>query len=60
MTGTVKQDAVGMAKAVSTIVANSLDGESDLTDNLDDFVIDSGVAKIRIPYSAYLGEEGKK
>ena len=60
MTGTVKQDAEGMAKAVSTVVTNSLDGEKKLTDNLDGFAIDSGVTKIRIPYSAYLGEDGKK
>ena len=60
MTGTVKQDAAGMAKAVATVVTNSLDGEKKLTDDLDGFAIDSGVMKIRIPYSAYLGEEGKK
>ena len=31
-----------------------------LTDGLDGYAIDSGVTKIRIPYSAYLGEEESK
>ena len=60
MTGTVKQDANGMAKAVATVVTNSLDEAKKLTDGLDGYAIDSGVTKIRIPYSAYLGEEESK
>ncbi len=57
MTGTVKQDAEGMAKAVSRVVTNSLTAGKKLTDDLDGFHIDSGVTKIRIPYSAYLGKD---
>ena len=60
MTGTVKQDAVGMAKAVSRVITNSLTAGKNLTDDLDGFLIDSGVTKIRIPYSAYLGQEDTK
>lgn len=60
MTGTVKQDAEGMAKAVSRVVTNSLTAGKKLTDDLDGFHIDSGVTKIRIPYSAYLGKEDKQ
>lgn len=60
MTGTVKQDAGGMAKAVATVVVNSLDEAKKLTDGIDTSIIDSGVTKIRIPYSAYLGEDKGK
>ena len=60
MTGTVKQDAAGMADAVSRIVSNSLTDGKKLTEGLDAYTIDSGVTKVRIPYSAYLGKnEGK-
>ena len=59
MTGTVKQDAEGMARAVSRVVTNSMTAGKKLTDDLDGFHIDSGVTKIRIPYSAYLGKEEK-
>lgn len=60
MTGTVKQDAEGMAKVAAKVVSNSLEEGKKLTDGLDGFTIDSGVTKIRIPYSAYLGEEVSK
>ena len=60
MTGTVKQDAEGMARAVSRVVTNSLTAGKKLTDDLDGFHIDSGVTKIRIPYSAYLGKDEDK
>ena len=59
MTGTVKQDASGMADAVSKVVVNSLTDGKKLTDGLDAYAIDSGVTKIRIPYSAYLGKGEK-
>lgn len=54
MTGTIKQDAEKMADAISVITANALDGK-DLFDNIDKTQIDEGVAKLRIPYSKYLG-----
>ena len=60
MTGTVKQDAAGMADAVAKIVTNSLTDGKKLTDGLDGYTIDSGVTKIRIPYSAYLGKDESK
>jgi methyl-galactoside transport system substrate-binding protein len=60
MTGTVKQDAGGMANAVSRVVVNSLTGGKKLTDGLGDYAIDSGVTKVRIPYSAYLGKGESK
>ncbi len=57
MTGTVKQDAEGMADAVAKIVTNSLTDGKKLVDGLDEYTIDSGVMKVRIPYSAYLGKD---
>ena len=55
MTGTIKQDAEGMAKAVSIIVKNGLSQGGKLTDGLGDYTIDPDVLKVRIPYSQYLG-----
>lgn len=59
MTGTVKQDSDGMATAVAKILSNSLTGKK-LTDGLDEYATDFGVTKIRIPYSAYLGNSESK
>ncbi len=56
MTGTVRQDADGMAKALTAAVNSGLEGK-DLTEALGDYTIDSDVAKVRINYSAYFGEE---
>ncbi len=55
MTGTVKQDAVGMSEALTKAAKSALDGKA-LTDSLDGYSIDSDAAKVRIHYSAYLGE----
>ena len=55
MTGTIKQDAAGMAEALCLIAANSLDEKADLLDGTDKYDVDSDVAKIRIAYSKYLG-----
>ncbi len=55
MTGTIKQDAEGMAKAVTTIVSNSLEEGKKMNEGLDDYTIDKDVFKVRIPYSKYLG-----
>lgn len=54
MTGTIKQDAEGMAKALCTMVQN-LTGGKDKFDGLDaDNVV--GTWRINIPYSEYTGE----
>lgn len=56
MTGTIKQDAEGMGRAIALITKNALNG-SELLANTGDFHIDENVAKVRIPYSKYMGEE---
>lgn len=55
MTGTVKQDAEGMARAVTKIAANSLEEGKKLSDGLEGYNVDKSVFKVRIPYSKYLG-----
>lgn len=55
MTGTIKQDAEGMADAIEQLVENCLDGSGALLDGMEDYSVDESVAKIRIPYSQYLG-----
>ena len=55
MTGTIKQDAEGMAKAVTKIAENSLSEDKKLSDGLEDYNVDKDVFKVRIPYSKYLG-----
>ena len=55
MTGTIKQDAEGMANTIATLVANVQAG-SELMANTDSFNVDSDVAKIRVPYGVYTGE----
>jgi len=54
MTGTIKQDAQGMADAISLLIKNSLDGK-ELMSGTENMNIDEKVRKIRIPYSKYLG-----
>ncbi len=55
MTGTVKQDAVGMANTVLALAAN-IAGGAELMASTDSFNVDEGVAKIRVPYAIYTGE----
>jgi methyl-galactoside transport system substrate-binding protein len=55
MTGTIEQDSEGMAKAVTTIVSNSLEEGKKMDDGLDGYKVDENVFKVRIPYSKYLG-----
>lgn len=55
MTGTVKQDAEGMAKALALLAANAAEGKA-LMDGTDAFSVDESVRKIRIPYAKYFGE----
>ena len=52
MTGTVKQDGAGMAKAISDIARNFLEGKSTL-DGIDKNNI-IGTWRVNIPYSAYI------
>lgn len=55
MTGTIMQDAEGMANTITTLV-NNLNTGAALMDNTDEFNVDEGVAKIRVPYGVYTGE----
>ena len=55
MTGTIKQDADGMASAILETVNNGLNGRG-LTENMSAYNIDENVMKVRIPYAVYLGE----
>ncbi len=55
MAGSVKQDNVGMAKTITTLVANIKDGKA-LMDNTSSFNVDEGVAKIRVPYQKWTGK----
>ena len=55
MTGTIKQDGDAMAKAIEKAVENGLNSKP-LFDGMSDYSTDSGVAKLRIPYAVYLGE----
>lgn len=59
MTGTIKQDAEGMANTIAALVGN-IQGGSDLMTNIDDangYNVDESVAKVRVPYGIYTGEE---
>ena len=56
MSGTVKQDAEGMAKAIAKLSVNGLSADGPgLLSGMDDYTLDSDVAKIRIPYAKYIG-----
>ncbi len=52
MTGSIKQDAVGMATTIMALVQNVKDG-AELMANTDSFTVDADVAKIRVPYAMY-------
>jgi len=52
MTGSVLQDAAGMAKTIVTLARNLSRGQSLLYD-VDQFNMDPGVAKIRVPYQLF-------
>ena len=52
MTGSIKQDAEGMASTIATLVKNVKEG-ADLMANTDQFNVDSDAAKIRVPYALY-------
>ncbi len=55
MTGTIKQDAAGMAEALCLIASNGVGGKS-LLDGTSKYEVDKGVSKVRIAYSKFLGK----
>lgn len=57
MTGTIKQDAQGMAQAILHLCSNALSGTANLMDNTHVYNVDDDVNKIRISYAKYLGQE---
>ncbi len=56
MAGTIKQDAEAMANAIAEVVKNGMAGKS-LFEGITDYNIDADVAKMRIAYAVYLGED---
>lgn len=56
MTGTIKQDAEGMAKAIAHLTANVGAGKEVMADTADFNISDKVSNKIYIPYAAYTGE----
>ncbi len=52
MTGSIKQDAVGMASTITTLAVNAQNGD-DIMANTGSYTVDSDVAKIRVPYAMY-------
>ena len=57
MTGTIRQDAESMAKAITLLTENALsNGEKSLMDSTENYNVDDSVNKIRISYAKYLGE----
>lgn len=54
MIGTIKQDAEGMATAITTICKNFLDGKSTFDGIDSDSTV--GTWRVNIPYATYIGE----
>lgn len=54
-TGTIKQDAVGMADAVATIVANLAEGKPAF-EGMNEAYVQTDGWKVTIPYAVYTGE----
>ena len=54
MSGTIKQDAAGMASALLHLTQNAL-GERDLMADTGSFTVDENVRKLRIHYEKYVG-----
>ena len=55
MTGTIAQDAAGMANSLVTLMQNFAN-DGDLMSDTGDMIVDEGVAKVRVPYAIYTGE----
>ncbi len=56
MAGTINQDGAAMAEAILKVTENALAGKPMLEGLEEAYTIDSDSAKLRIPYSVYLGE----
>jgi methyl-galactoside transport system substrate-binding protein len=54
MSGTIKQDAAGMASALLHLTQNAL-AERDLMADTSSFTVDENVRKLRIHYEKYVG-----
>ena len=54
MSGTIKQDAEGMAKAIAHLATNVKNGE-DVMNGTGEMNVDDNVSKIRIPYGIFTG-----
>jgi methyl-galactoside transport system substrate-binding protein len=55
MTGTVMQDADGMAEALVKLTQNALAENGGPMDHTEGLTVDEGVSKVRIAYAKYLG-----
>jgi len=55
MSGTIKQDAEGMAKAIALLAENVRDGRG-IMERTENMHVDENVAKIRIPYGIFTGK----
>ena len=55
MTGSIKQDAEGMADAVATITANLIEGKDKFEGLNENYEVVDGWT-VNIPYSVYTGE----
>lgn len=56
MTGTIMQDAKGMADTICALVANIQAGKSLMDGIADTYIVDADAAKIRVPYGMYTGK----
>lgn len=56
MSGTIKQDAEGMAKAIAHLT-NNVKGGRDVMDGTENMNVDDNVSKIRIPYGIFTGKK---
>lgn len=55
MSGTIKQDAAGMAKALQHLAQNATTQDRDLLADTGNLTMDEGTRKIRIHYEKYVG-----
>lgn len=55
MTGTIKQDAAGMANGI-IFLAKNIGAGKELMADTGSFNVDEGVAKVRIPYAIFTGK----
>ena len=55
MSGTIRQDAAGMAKALLHLAKNATTEGRDLMADTSEFTVDEAVQKIRIHYEKYVG-----